>query len=206
MKLFKPSRNIQKRIKMLLHNKVCDELDIKREDLARMLGIPKTTIDGWTDTKEMSQTIKFALELMLENNKKDKLINNFNKILIGFNELDSSLKEEGKKGDWQDLVERIKFILEEYKINTIEASKKMNMSSFDYLHKILNYQIAPNFDFLDKFSSTFYISNSWLLNGKGTPFSITFIESTNIKNLEREYRILREFILFVVIATIDIQK
>lgn len=174
---------------MLLHQKVCETLSITRVELAEKLGISKSTIDSWSDPSRMSQTTKLALELMLENYFKSVLISKFNDVLSELKDFDKSnygaVGEE--QDDWQDLIFRMKYILQEYGLNVIEASKRLGEASFDYLDRVLKLKNVPSFDFLDKFSNSFQISNNWLANGKDRPFSLKFIKSNTLKSLDEEF-------------------
>ena len=169
---------------MLLHQEVCDTLGISRGELAEKLGVSKATLDSWSDESRMSKTARVALELMLENDYKTRLIGSFNEALSGFKTLDNSFR--GEVGEKQDLIKRMRYILDEYGLNVIEASKKLNEPTFDYLDKVLKFKIVPSFDFLNKFSSIFQISNEWLLNGKEHPFDFSFIRSISLRGLSEE--------------------
>lgn len=167
----------------MLHQKVCDELDINREELAKMLGISKYTIDSWSDSDRMSQTAKVALKSLLENNSLKKTMNKFNDFLLEAIKDKTCFVSNEKK----ELANRIKFILNEYKLTIVEAAKRINEISFEYLDRVLNLEIYPSFDFLSKFSNEFKISNDWLLSGKGKPFDLKFLEANFIKQLIEEF-------------------
>lgn len=174
---------------MLLHQKVCETIGITRLDLAEKLGVSKSTIDSWSDPSRMSQTTKLVLELMLENHSKSALILKFNEVFSELKDFDKSnygaVSEE--QDDWRDLIFRMKYILQEYGLNVIEASKRLGEASFDYLDRVLKLKNVPSFDFLDKFSNSFQISNNWLANGKDRPFSLKFIKSNTLKSLDEEF-------------------
>lgn len=167
----------------MLHQRVCDELNINREELAKMLGISKYTIDSWSDSNRMSQTAKVALESLLENNNLKKTMNKFNDFLLEAIKDKTCFVSNEKK----ELADRIKFILNEYKLTIVEAAKRINEISFEYLDRVLNLEIYPSFDFLSKFSNEFKISNDWLLSGKGKPFDLKFIKANFIKQLIEEF-------------------
>ncbi|OCS32877.1 transcriptional regulator (plasmid) [Campylobacter fetus] len=177
---------------MLLHQKVCDTLGISRVDLAEKLGVSKATLDSWSDENRMSKMAKFALELMLENNQKSKLIDRFVENIDGFRQLSSYSAEENLESDKGKLVKRIRHVLSEYNLNVIEAAKRLNEHSFDYLDKVLNFNITPSFDFLNKFSDTFHISSDWLLNGSKSAFDIPFLNIISLTKLSEEFHIFNQ--------------
>ena len=53
----------------LLHNRVCKELGITKQELADMLGLSIKTILSWSDPSRISQSARVAMELMLKNKK-----------------------------------------------------------------------------------------------------------------------------------------
>ena len=55
----------------LLHNRVCKELGITKQELADMLGLSIKTIFSWSDPSRISQSARVAMELMLKNKKLD---------------------------------------------------------------------------------------------------------------------------------------
>lgn len=55
----------------LLHNRVCKELGITKQELADMLGLSLKTVFSWSDPSRISQSARVAMELMLKNKKLD---------------------------------------------------------------------------------------------------------------------------------------
>ena len=66
---------------MPLHQDVCDAYSINRYELAEKLGVSKSTLDSWSDESRMSKSTKLALELMLENHYKTKLLSDLSDAL-----------------------------------------------------------------------------------------------------------------------------
>lgn len=159
---------------MSLHKEVCDVCGIDRVDLAEKLGVTKATLDSWSDESRMSKSTKLALELMVENHYKTKLLSDLSDALSKIVIYDSRKKENdiGADDELKELVGRMKRILKEFNLNVIEASKKLNEHSFEQLDQILRLNAYPSFNFLNKFSDTFSISNEWLTTGYGHPFEI----------------------------------
>ena len=160
---------------MSLHKEVCDVCGIDKVDLAEKLGVTKATLDSWSDESRMSKSTKLALELMIENHYKTKLLSDLSDALSKIVVYDSRKKENdiGADDEQKELVARMKRILKEFNLNVIEASKKLNEHSFEQLDQILRLNAYPSFKFLGKFSDTFSISNEWLTTGYGHPFEIT---------------------------------
>lgn len=67
----KVERERQKMNEDLLHNRVCKELGITKQELADMLGLSIKTIFSWSDPSRISQSARVAMELMLKNKKLD---------------------------------------------------------------------------------------------------------------------------------------
>ena len=65
----KVERERQKMNEDLLHNRVCKELGITKQELADMLGLSIKTIFSWSDPSRISQSARVAMELMLKNKK-----------------------------------------------------------------------------------------------------------------------------------------
>lgn len=168
---------------MSLHKEVCDVCGIDRVDLAEKLGVTKATLDSWSDESRMSKSTKLALELMVENHYKTKLLSDLSDALSKIVIYDSRKKENdiGADDELKELVARMKRILKEFNLNVIRASKKLNEHSFEQLDQILKLNAYPSFDFLDKFSNTFSISNEWLTTGDGYPFEKNFIKSDTLQ-------------------------
>lgn len=167
---------------MPLHQDVCDAYNINRYELAEKLGVSKSTLDSWSDESRMSKVTRFALELMLENHYKTKLLSDLSDALSKIVIYDSRKKNDiGADDEQKELVARMKRILKEFNLNVIEASKKLNEHSFEQLDQILRLNAYPSFDFLDKFSDTFSISNEWLTTGDGYPFEKNFIKSNTLQ-------------------------
>lgn len=160
---------------MPIHQDVCDAYNINRYELAEKLGVSKSTLDSWSDESRMSKVTRLALELMIENHYKTKLLSDLSDALSKIVIYDSRKKENdiGVDNEQKELVARMKRILKEFNLNVIEASKKLNEHSFEQLDQILRLNAYPSFNFLDKFSDTFSISNEWLTTGYGHPFEIT---------------------------------
>lgn len=167
---------------MPLHQDVCDAYNINRYELAEKLGVSKSTLDSWSDESRMSKVTRLALELMLENHYKTKLLSDLSDALSKIVIYDSRKKNDiGADDEQKELVARMKRILKEFNLNVIEASKKLNEHSFEQLDQILRLNAYPSFDFLDKFSDTFSISNEWLTTGDGYPFEKNFIKSNTLQ-------------------------
>lgn len=168
---------------MSLHKEVCDVCGIDRVDLAEKLGVTKATLDSWSDESRMSKSTKLALELMIENHYKTKLLSDLSDALSKIVIYDNRKKENdiGADDELKELVARMKRILKEFNLNVIRASKKLNEHSFEQLDQILRLNAYPSFDFLDKFSDTFSISNEWLTTGDGYPFEKNFIKSDTLQ-------------------------
>ena len=62
------------------------------------------------------------------------------------------------------------------------------MPDFEYLDKVLKTQIYPSFDFLEKFSESFFISNDWLNTGKGHSFSLELANSYYLSHLSKKIK------------------
>lgn len=78
---------------MSLHQDVCDAYNINRYELAEKLGVSKTTLDSWSDENRMTKVTRLALELMLENHHKTKLLSDLNNSLSKIVFLESSNDE-----------------------------------------------------------------------------------------------------------------
>lgn len=173
--------------KALLHQDVCDVYGLTRFELADKLGVTKATLDSWSDESRMSKSTKLALELMLENYYKTKLLSNLAENISAIlalntnNECDTNVKD-----DWQMLVERMKYVLKEIGINVIVASEKLGETSFEQLDAILKLKSFPSFSFLESFSKVFAVSNEWLKTGIGRPFAIRHIDSYSLRELSSE--------------------
>lgn len=162
-----------------MFKEVCNTLGISRIELAEKLGISKTTVDSWSDNSRISKTAKVALELMLENYRLKNVIKNFqegfislNTYNLGENAMNNIFSEEHN-----NLVNRINHIFNELKLSEVTCARAMGENNFAKINKILNFKIYPDFDFLEKFASTFKINYNWLLTGEGSSFANDFIKS-----------------------------
>ncbi|MCP4970813.1 MAG: bacteriophage CI repressor [Arcobacter sp.] len=54
--------------------KVCSEFNITQAELGRQLDVPSSTVSTWASSK-IPKMAQVALELMLENRRKDKILN-----------------------------------------------------------------------------------------------------------------------------------
>ncbi|HEC1777077.1 helix-turn-helix domain containing protein [Campylobacter sp. RKI_CA19_01128] len=163
--------------------KICSVLGISRLELAEKLGLSKTTIDSWSDSSRISKTAQLAMELMIENHKLRCSIKNFQE---SFRSLNLNSFDNNKNYIMIDLAKRIEYIMNEYELNDITCSKIMGEPSFEKINKILNLDIYPDFDFLDKFAKMFHINDNWLLTGKDFPFRVEFIKSRFNSQLMKE--------------------
>lgn len=174
---------------MPLHQDVCDTYNINRYELAEKLGVSKSTLDSWSDESRMSKVTRLALELMLDNYVKTKLLSDFGDNIAKISKFcNSSFNTLVENDDQKKIVSRIRYIIGEYGLNTITASKKLNLPDFEYLDKVLKTQIYPSFDFLEKFSESFFISNDWLNTGKGHPFSLELANSYYLSHLSEKIK------------------
>ena len=157
---------------MPLLQDVCNIYGITKCELANMLGISKATLDGWANENKMPKKTRLALELILDDHYKSSLLSDISELISKISTFNTQNTHIISK--WEDdqmmLVERIKYILDEFNLNTISASEKLNETSFEKLYKILKLQIIPDFDFLNKFSNTFTINNEWLKNWQKISF------------------------------------
>ena len=173
---------------MPLLQDACNIYGITKCELANMLGISKATLDGWANENKMPKKTRLALELILDDHYKSSLLSDISELISKISTFNTQNTHIISK--WEDdqmmLVERIKYILDEFNLNTISASEKLNETSFEKLYKILKLQIIPDFDFLNKFSNTFTINNEWLKTGKRSPFEVKFIKSNNLDELGEE--------------------
>ena len=173
---------------MPLLQDVCNIYGITKCELANMLGISKATLDGWANENKMPKKTRLALELILDDHYKSSLLSDISELISKISTFNTQNTHIISK--WEDdqmmLVERIKYILDEFNLNTISASEKLNETSFEKLYKILKLQIIPDFDFLNKFSNTFTINNEWLKTGKRYPFDVKFIKSNTLDELSEE--------------------
>lgn len=167
----------------MLHQDVCKAFNMSRDSLAKLFGISKATVDSWSDSSRMSKTAKVAMETMLENNNLKQTIGKFSDFLSDINKNTNDFVTKEQK----ELVDRMSFILDEYKLNIVEAAKKLNEQSFEYLDKVINLKIYPSFDFLSKFVVEFNISDKWLLSGKEKPFNVRFLKSGYMNKLIEEF-------------------
>ncbi|EAI8881131.1 hypothetical protein CRL40_08825 [Campylobacter coli] len=170
---------------MKLHDIVCNELRINRSELGNILGVSKTTIDAWSDPSRMSKTTEIALKQMLENHRLKEIFeaqaNAYRKFLKYANE-NSSIEISDTH---RTLIDKIRYVLKEYNLNSLTAAKKLKIS-FEELDRIMLLVKYPNFDFLSHFIESFFISEKWLLEDFGKPFSRNFIESKNMESFITE--------------------
>jgi bacteriophage CI repressor helix-turn-helix domain len=185
---------------MSIYKKVCDALGISRKELADKLGISKATIDSWSDSSRISNTAQVALELMIENHSLSNIVGKIQEAQKAFNEYNTGNILQSASDDHKKLVERMKHILSEFKLTTITAAKKMNELGFERLDKIMTFKKYPDFEFLEKFISTFQILDVWLLEGKFAPFDIKFIQSHSLKQLTDE---INEFLKIYIVHSSD---
>lgn len=148
---------------MSLHQEVCDKLGIKRAELAEILGISKTTIDSWSDESRISSMGKKAMELLIENYELKEVISGFEKSIKYI--IKDNMIFHNRSTEHEALVHRINYIIKEFEITTIETAEKLGCKNFDLLDKILRFETAPSFEFLQNFAKTFNISYDWLLKG-----------------------------------------
>ncbi|WP_107970257.1 helix-turn-helix domain-containing protein [Campylobacter concisus] len=174
---------------MSLHQDVCDAYNINRYELAEKLGVSKSTLDSWSDESRMSKVTRLALELILDNYVKTKLLSDFGDNIAKISKFcNSSFNTLVENDDQKKIVSRIRYIIDDYGLNTITASKKLNLPDFEYLDKILKTQIYPSFDFLEKFSESFFISNDWLNTGKVHSFSLELANSYYLSHLSKKIK------------------
>lgn len=159
---------------MNLHNRVCEELNIGRAELAKILGVAKSTIDNWNDGK-ITATARKAMELLLELHHTKKAMGDFSNFLVFLN--DKNINSITASDDHKDLIQRISFIVSEYEFNILGAAEFLDEKNFENLDLILNFKKYPSFSFLKFFAEKFNIDEKWLLTGKGEPFSRHFIKS-----------------------------
>lgn len=159
---------------MKIHNEVCEVLGIDRAELAKILGVAKSTIDNWNDGK-ITATAQKAMELLLELHQTKKAMGDFSHFLRFLN--DRNINSITASADHKDLIGRLNFILNEYGFNTLETSQFLEEESFERLDLILNFKKYPSFSFLKFFAEKFNIDEKWLLTGQGSPFSRHFIKS-----------------------------
>lgn len=189
---------------MSLHQDVCDAYNINRYELAEKLGVSKTTLDSWSDENRMTKVTRLALELMLENHHKTKLLSDLNSslskivFLDGSNDVNTGIDDERKK-----IASRIRHILNEYNLSLSKASKRLEFPDFEYLNKVLKAQIYPSFDFLKKFSDVFHISNEWLEDGKGHPFDLEILGCRYFSQLKEKKGEFNKF--YIVNCTDNIE-
>jgi hypothetical protein len=172
--------------KALLHQEVCDLYGLTRFELANKLGVTKATLDSWSDESRMSKSTKLALELMMENYYKTKLLSNLAENISAILDINTNNSNSSVKDDGQMLVERMKYVLKEIGINTITASEKLGEASFEQLDAILKLKAFPSFSLLENFSKVFAVSNEWLKTGSGQPFDIRVINSYTLHELASE--------------------
>ncbi|BDM07644.1 transcriptional regulator [Campylobacter jejuni] len=160
-----------------MFKEVCNTLGINRIELAEKLGLSKTTIDAWSDKSRISKTAQVALELMLENHKLRSIIKNFQDgfTLLNSYNLEGNINTSSK--DHNDLINRINHIFNELKLSEITCARAMGENNFAKINQILNFKTYPDFDFLEKFASTFKIDHHWLLTGEGSSFANNLIKS-----------------------------
>ncbi len=162
-----------------MFKKVCNTLGMSRTELAEKLGLSKTTIDSWSDSSRISKTAKVALELMLENHNLRSIIKNFQDgfTLLNSYNLEGNIMNNTSSKDHNDLINRINHIFNELKLSEITCARAMGENNFAKINQILNFKTYPDFDFLEKFASTFKIDHHWLLTGKGSSFANNLIKS-----------------------------
>lgn len=169
---------------MKIHNEVCEVLGIDRTELAKILGVAKSTIDNWNDGK-ITATAQKAMELLLELHQTKKAMGDFSHFLRFLN--DRNINSITASADHKGLIQRINFILSEYGFNTLEASQFLDEECFEGLDLILNFKKYPSFEFLKFFAEKFNINEKWLLTGEEEPFSRHFLkEKYYISCLEKE--------------------
>lgn len=162
-----------------MFKEVCNTLGINRTELAEKLGLSKTTVDSWSDNSRISKTAQVALGLMLENYRLKNVIKNFQEgftLLNSYNLGDDIVNNIYSK-EHNDLIDRVNHIFNELKLSEITCAIAMGENNFAKINQILNFKIYPDFDFLDKFASTFKINHHWLLTGEGSSFANDLIKS-----------------------------
>lgn len=171
-----------------MFKEVCNALGISRSELAEKLGLSKTTIDSWSDNSRISKTAQVALGLMLENHKLRSIIKNLQDgfTLLNSYNLEGNIMNNTSSKDHNDLINRINHIFNELKLSEITCARAMGENNFAKINQILNFKTYPDFDFLDKFASTFKIDYHWLLTGEGSPFTNNFIKSNFNSQLVNE--------------------
>ena len=152
----------------MLHNEVCEKIGITREELAKILGISKNTIDAWSSYPDrMMTTTKVALSLMIENHELKARLGNFEKFLNSFSYgICNDISQEHKS-----IIERVKFVMKEYELTSMGLSQKIGVS-FGDIEKILSFKEYPTVDFLEKIHANFKINDKWLFYGELTPFYV----------------------------------
>ena len=162
-----------------MFKEVCNTLGISRSELAEKLGLSKTTIDSWSDNSRISKTAQVALGLMLENHKLRSIIKNLQDgfTLLNSYNLEGNIMNNTSSKDHNDLINRINHIFNELKLSEITCARAMGENNFAKINQILNFKTYPDFDFLEKFASTFKIDHHWLLTGKGSSFANDLIKS-----------------------------
>lgn len=183
MSFFRPK---PKEEKTFLHQEVCDLYGLTRFELADKLGFTKATLDTWSDESRMTKVTRLALELMVETHYKTKLLSNLAESLSAILAINTCSNNPSVKDDGQMLVERMKYVLKEFGINTITASEKLGEASFEQLDAILKLKSFPSFSFLENFSKVFTISDEWLKTGSGQPFDVRVINSYTLHELASE--------------------
>lgn len=172
---------------MAIHQDVCDELGITRKELADKLGISKSTIDTWSDSTRMSNTARVAMELMIENHRLKKILQQVKAAqdaLFSFAPYDGSNAINKPSETHREVIDRLKFVIKEYELNTITAASRLGgKNSLERLDKILTYQIYPESDFLHMFASCFGISFDWLCSGEGGAFEVPFLTSDRLSDI-----------------------
>lgn len=148
---------------MKIHNEVCEVLGIDRAELARILGVAKSTIDNWHDGK-ITATAQKAMEFLLELHQTKKAIGDFSNFLGFLN--DRNINSITASADHKGLIQRMNFILNEYEFNVLQASQFLDEKNFGRLDLILNFKEYPSFEFLKNFANKFKISYEWLKNPK----------------------------------------
>lgn len=164
---------------VFMFKEVCNTLGINRIELAEKLGLSKTTIDSWSDNSRISKTAQVALGLMLENHKLRSIIKNLQDgfTLLNSYNLEGNIMNNTSSKDHNDLINRINHIFNELKLSEITCARAMGENNFAKINQILNFKTYPDFDFLEKFASTFKIDHHWLLTGKGSSFANDLIKS-----------------------------